>query len=132
MEDKPDLGALIRLAGALDALGEMFDQLPSPPPPAESVPVAADMKRLYIQARAILGGPRAEELRLFVGVRNLELDEVHGFMARSTLAIFRGFIRGCVAELQAEAQKEANALAYAEAKVKEERGVGFKRRVKLP
>jgi hypothetical protein len=42
------------------------------------------------------------------------------------VAVLYGFLQGCVAELDVEAQRQANADAYAEAKIREERGVGFR------
>jgi hypothetical protein len=52
--------------------------------------------------------------------------EVASFSAKASLAVLHGFIHGCIAEREIEAQRAANARAYAEEKVREERGFGFR------
>ena len=42
--------------------------------------------------------------------------------AGSLLAVLRGYLKGCVEELTYEAQMKANAEAYAEYKVRSEKG----------
>jgi hypothetical protein len=79
---------------------------------------------LVSEALDALGEERQAELRGLlpdnVEHRGWSWQDVH-----PCLAVLRGYLRGCIDELVIESQREANARAYAEAKVREERGVGF-------
>jgi hypothetical protein len=95
----------------------------------EGVPILTRARGLARAALEYLDDDRGDLLTALLHPDFFDMDkEYRSFVARASLAVLRGYLRGCLLEVQMEAQMEANARAYAEAKVKEERGVGFRPR----
>jgi hypothetical protein len=125
--DERKLGMLLRIVGALDSLMQMVA--------GQGALDADDRVTIYNRTRVLgqwairqLTEDQAELLKSVLHPRYFDIDEdIMGVTgARASLAVLHGYLHGCIAEAQRSAQVEANARAYAEAKVKEERGVGFR------
>lgn len=125
MEPAVPAGALYRIVGALDALAEMTAVMPSPMPSEEGVPLVNKVRGLGRAALEALDEERGVMLQRLLHPSFFEDGELMSFAARSSLGVLRGYLHGCLAEMQVAEQRRANALAYAEAKIREERGVGF-------
>lgn len=119
------VGPLYRIVGALDALAALSGVMPSPMPPEEGVPLVNKLRGLGRAALEVLDQERADLLVRLLPAGFFDDADVKSFAARSSLGVLQGYLHGCLAEMQVEAQRQANAVAYAEAKVREERGVGF-------
>jgi hypothetical protein len=128
LADRPDIGPLLRIAGALDALLELVKGLSSPLPAEESVPLFTRTRVIGVYVYKMLDEERAYMLQQFVGKEFLdpEKKDLPSFSARASLGVLCGYVHGCITELELEAQRDANAREYAEAKVREERGAGFR------
>ena len=119
-----DLGVLIRVVSTLGSLNAAMEHVGSPVPPEEGVPLMTRTQRLAIVARDALDEERRD---LLVALLHPDFFEksVNSMFTRASLATILGYLRGCIDELEWTQQRDANAKAYAEAKVRAERGVGF-------
>jgi hypothetical protein len=120
-----DLGRLYRIVGALDGLADVTSDVASPMPSAEGVPILNRLRGLGRAAVEALDTERAELLVQLLHPDFFGDAEIGSFTARASLGVLRGYLHGCLTELELESQLQANAQAYAEAKVRAERGIGF-------
>lgn len=117
---------LLPLVHTLDSLYELVTGLPSPLPPDDGEPLVSKARVI-----GILVLQRVTDEQGMVLQRLLHPDffdqtkDAHSFLARSSIAVLRGFLHGVIAEEHLAAQRQANAEAYAAAKLREERGFGF-------
>jgi hypothetical protein len=126
---EPTVG-LLPIMHALEALFELTKVLPSPIPPDDQVPLVERTRVLAILALQRLTDDQGKVLQRVLHAGFFDQDakpDYPSFVARASIAVLCGFLRGCIAEAQVEAQRSANADAYAKAKLKDERGVGFTR-----
>jgi hypothetical protein len=125
---EPTVG-LLSLVHSLDALYEIVKALPSPMPKEDSVPIIDKARVLGILALQRITDDQGAVLQRLLHSDFFDQEtkpEYPSFVARSSIAVLLGFLRGCLAEAEIEAQRDANAHAYAEQKLREERGVGFR------
>jgi hypothetical protein len=87
--------------------------------------------RTFAELRSVVGGDRSAELERLMpdhrfGGNETWRDKIDFENARLMLSTLAGWIDGLVEEAQFATRVAAEAEAYAEARVKAERGIGFK------
>jgi len=124
--DGIDVGRFVRLVGAIRAAIDSAD--PGLAAVAGNA-LAQTYSRLRAEARNLVPDDRRDELDRVcpetlqaTGGSRMLLQAARFNAARSALSILAGWLQGFVDE----ARMAMEARAYAEARVKEERGVGFK------
>lgn len=121
------IGPLLRLGSALDALFETTNAVEGSLDIEDRVTIYARARALGILAIEYMTEEQAVTIQriLHPDFFDPEKEIKSSVSARASLGVLRGYVRGCVNELQADAQMAANAKAYAEEKLKDERGLGF-------
>jgi hypothetical protein len=114
-----DLHRLIRLRGTSTSLLAFLDKAGS----GDSQPALDAVTALSNEISATIGeGPLLEEFN------RISEAAASGYMmgvAKARAAMIDGWLQGLIDSLTFEAQRQAEAAAYAEARVKNERAVGF-------
>ena len=125
-DDLPNIGQLIRVAEALDSLFEMTLPL-GPLAPEDKVTVFNRVRSLGITAIQYMTEEQSDTLKEILHPDFFDkAKELTASSARASLAVLRGYVHGCISELNREAQITANAEAYAEREDQRKRGVGFR------
>lgn len=130
MTKEINLGALYRIIGAVDSLSDMLNSLGPDLQADDRVPALFHLRTLYLAAIDALDEERAGLLHDIIRGDHLldpeQFKKLTSHTTRARLSVLRGYLHGCVAEMQVTEQMRQNAEAYAAAKVREERGVGFR------